>query len=115
MFKNLFKKEIKKEIKTNTKYQVGDTVYMLAYPYRSYELADRKEIQGLGEQLKLFKMKITKIVFNESDNPQYFTNVRTGLEHDFGGYYDFNSWEEIKQNINKFVDNDYKLEKETTK
>lgn len=86
MFKNLFKKKSK----TNTKYQVGDTVYLIAYPYRSYGFANRREIQGLGEQIKLFKMKITKIVFNGNNEPQYFTNVKTGLEHDFGGYYDFN-------------------------
>lgn len=107
MFKNLFKSKIK----TNTEYQIGDTVYLLAYPYKSYGYANRREVQGLGEQIKLFKMKITKIVFDEKKEPQYFTNVKTGLENSYGGYYGFNNWEEIKQAINKFVDDDYKLRK----
>ena len=108
MFKILFKSKIR----TKTEYQVGDTVYLLAYPYRSYGFADRREIQGLGEQIKLFKMKITKIVFDEKNKPQYFTNVKTGLENSYGGYYKFNSWEEIEQAISKFVDDDYKLRKD---
>nr|DAZ75923.1 MAG TPA: hypothetical protein [Caudoviricetes sp.] len=106
MFKILFKSKIR----TKTEYQVGDTVYLLAYPYRSYGFADRKEIQGLGEQIKLFKMKITKIIFDEKNKPQYFTNVKTGLENSYGGYYVFNSWEEIEQAISKFVDNDMQKE-----
>lgn len=104
MFKVLFKPKIK----TNTEYQVGDIVYLLAYPYKSYSFADRREIQGLGEEIKLFKMKITKIVFNEKKKPLYFTNVKTSLENSDGGYYGFNSWEEIKKAIEKFVDDDYK-------
>lgn len=57
-------------------------------------------------------MKITKIVFDGKNNPQYFTNVKTGLENSCGGYYEFNSWEQIEQSISKFVDDDYKLRKE---
>lgn len=108
MLKNLFKSKIR----TKTEYQVGDIVYLLAYPYRSYGFTDRKEIQGLGEQIKLFKMKITKIVFDGKNELQYFTNVKTGLENSCGGYYGFNSWEQIEQAISKFVDDDYKLRKE---
>jgi hypothetical protein len=108
----MFKKIFNKKIKTNTEYQIGDTVYLLAYPYRSYGFAERSEIQGLGEEIELFKMKITKIVFDKSDKPKYYTNVETGLERDFGGYYSFNSWEEIKQEIDKFVDDNYKLRKD---
>ncbi len=108
MFNNLFKSKIR----TKTEYQVGDTVYLLAYPYRSYSFADRKEIQGLGEQIKLFKIKITKIVFDEKNKPQYFTNVKTGLENSYGGYYGFDSWKQIEQAISKFVDDDYKLRKD---
>jgi hypothetical protein len=105
MFKILFKSKNR----TKTEYQVGDIVYLLAYPYRSYGFTDRREIQGLGEQIKLFKMKITKIVFDEKNKTQYFTNVKTGLENSYGGYYGFNSWEQIEQAISKFVDDDYKI------
>lgn len=107
MFKNLFKKKSK----TNTKYQVGDTVYVIGYEYNDYYSGN---IMELVRQVKLFKMKIIKIEFDLSNKPKYFTNVRTGLEHGFGGYYDFDSWETIKQAIDNFVDDDYKLEKETT-
>lgn len=106
MFKNLFKKKSK----TNTKYQVGDTVYVLGYEHDYYS----GNIMELVKQVKLFKMKIIKIEFDESNKPKYFTNVNTGLEHNFGGYYGFDSWDTIKQAIGKFVDDDYKLEKETT-
>ena len=91
--KNLFKKN-----SLNTEYQVGDTVYLLAYPYRRFCWGNGKsEVQGLHEQVKLFKMTITKIENCSNDNKtRYYTNVKTGLEHDFGGYYGFDSWETIQ-------------------
>lgn len=107
MFKNLFKKKNK----TNTKYQVGDTVYVLGYGYNIYYFDGKMKNQEMGKQIKLFKMKIIKIEFDEELEPKYFTNVKTGLENSFGGYYDFDSWETIKQAIDNFVDDDYKLER----
>lgn len=104
--KNLFKNKNK----TNTQYQIGDTVYLLAYPYRSFYFGNgKREIQGLGEQLKILKMKIKKIENCENDNKtRYYTDVKTELEHNFGGYYGFDSWETIQEAINRFVDDSYK-------
>lgn len=104
--KDLFKK---KKICSNEKYKVGDTVYSLAYPFKSFYFGNRVEHQGLGEEIKIYKMKITKIEFNENDNkPRYYTNRKTGLECDFGGYYGFDGWEKIKEAIDEFVVDDYK-------
>lgn len=104
--KDLFKKKNK----TNTKYQIGDTVYLLAYPFRRFCFGNGKtEVQGIGEQVKLLKMKITRIENCEHDNnTRYYTDTKTGLEHNFGGYYGFDSWETIQEAINRFVDDDYK-------
>lgn len=99
--KDILKKN--NNIKSNKDYQVGDTVYMLAYPYKSIFFGnDKREIKGLGQQLKIFKMKITKIENCVDDNnKRYYTDVKTGLEHNFGGYYGFDSWETIQKEINK--------------
>lgn len=100
---------LRKKSKTNTKYQVGDTVYVLGYEYRDYYSGNIKE---LVKQVKLFKMKIIKIEFDGSNKPKYFTNANTCLEQNFDGYYGFDSWDTIKQAIDNFVDDDYKLRKD---
>lgn len=104
--KEKFKK--KKCEKTNNKYKLGDKVYLLAYPYRKY---GKDKIEGLGEQLKLIKMHITKIEnVSDDNNTRYYTDVVTGLECEFGGYYGFNDWETIQEAFNRFVDEDYKTD-----
>lgn len=106
--KDIFKRN--NNINLNKDYEVGDTVYMLAYPYETIHFGDNKrEVYGLGQQLKIFKMKIIRIEnWINDDKTRYYTDVKTGLEHEFGGYYGFDSWETIQKEINKFVDDDYK-------
>ena len=96
--------------KTNTEYQVGDTVYLLAYPIRTFHFNDdTTKTEGLGQQVKLLKLKITRIeYYSGDDRPRYYTDRRTGLENGFGGYYGFDSWETIQKAIGRFVDDSYK-------